>query len=127
GPAQLHIAIFFFLPHNLIQVAEGQYGQSQLSVLLLDPEEQTPQSGDLPPIYEDLQQTLQADAPVETLEQRVDVGQDHADPCGFILIIDEESQVRVPDFHHVLSHLQCLIVTQGRSPSCRTSSRCISP
>src|SRR5208337_1739862 len=76
GPAQLHIAIFFFLPHNLIQVAEGQYGQSQLSVLLLDPEEQTPQSGDLPPIY-------------------------------------EESQVRVPDFHHVLSHLQCLIVTQG--------------
>ena len=40
GPAQLQIAICSFPPRYLIQVAESQQRESQLSVLLLDTEEQ---------------------------------------------------------------------------------------
>ena len=49
-------------------------GSPQLSELLLDPEHQQPQSVDLPPIHEELQQTRQTTPPVETLEQWVESG-----------------------------------------------------
>ena len=92
---------------------EGQHGDSQLPVLLLDPEHQTPQSGDLPAIEEHLQQTQQADPPVETLEQRIDVGKDDADRRGFVLVIDEESQVGIREGHHALLHVPHLLIAQG--------------
>src|SRR4030042_5593520 len=113
GPAQLQRTVFVLLPHNLKDVVEVQHGHSQLSVLALDPEHQTPQSGDLPAIEEHLQQTKQADPPVETLEQWVDVGKDYADRRWFVLVIDEESQVGIREGHHALMNLQPLPLAQG--------------
>src|SRR4030043_1331815 len=104
--------LFFFSP-NLRDGGKRKHGESQLSVLLLDPEHQQPQSVDLPPIHEELQQTHQTDAPVETLEQRVNVRKDHAGRCGVILIIDEENHVRIREFHHVLLNVPHLIIAQG--------------
>src|SRR4030067_3708634 len=74
GPAQLKRTVFVLLPHNLEDVVEDQHGDSQLPVLVLDPEHKTPQSGDLPAIEEHLQQTQQADPSVETVARRGDVG-----------------------------------------------------
>src|SRR4030043_2123422 len=104
--------LFFFSP-NLRDGGKRKHGESQLSVLLLDPEHQQPQSVDLPPIHEELQQTHQTDPPVETLEQWVNVRKDHAERCGFILIIDEENHVRIQEFHYVLLNVPHLIITQG--------------
>ena len=88
-------------------------GKSQLPVLLLDPEHQPPQSLDLTPIHEELQQTQETDPPVETLEQWVNVRKDHADRCGFILVIDEKNQVRIREGHYILLNVPHLIVAQG--------------
>src|SRR5665647_832479 len=100
GPAQLQRTVFVLLPHNLKDVVEGQHGDSQLPVLVLDPEHQTTQSVNLPAIEEHLQQTQQADPPVETLEQWVDVREDYANRRGFVLVIDEKSQVGIREGHH---------------------------
>src|SRR5674476_377832 len=113
GPPHLQILIFPFLPHDLVYVVEGQHGDSQLSVLLLDPEHQQPQSVDLPAIEERLQQTQQADPSVETLEQWVDVGEDYTDRRWFVLIIDEESQVGIREAHHALLNVSHLLIAQG--------------
>src|SRR4030067_920860 len=60
-----------------------------------------------------LQQPQQADPPVETLEQWVDVGKDYADRRWFVLVIDEESQVGIREGHHALLNVPHLPITQG--------------
>src|SRR4030043_1213818 len=104
--------LFFFSP-NLRDGGKRKHGESQLSVLLLDPEHQQAQSVDLTPIHEELQQTHQTDPPVETLEQWTNVRKDHAERCGFILIIDEENHVRIQEFHYVLLNVPHLLIAQG--------------
>src|SRR3972149_3015286 len=113
GPAQLQRTVFVLLPHNLKDVVEGQHGDSQLPVLVLDPEHQTPQSGDLPAIVEHLQQTQQADPSVETLEQWVDVGEDYADRRWFGLVIAGESQAGIRDWPPALLNVPHLPIAQG--------------
>src|SRR4030066_800841 len=95
GPAQFQRTVFVLLPHNLKDGVEGQHGDSQLPVLVLDPEHQTPQSGDRPAIEENIQQPQQTDPPVETLAQWVDVGKDYADRRWFVLVIVEASAVGI--------------------------------
>src|SRR5208337_1199089 len=112
-PAQLQRTVFVLFPHNLKDVVEGQHGDSQLPVLFLDSEHQTTQSGDLPAIEERLQQTQQADPPVETLEQWVDVGEDYTDRRWFVLVIDEESQVGIREGHHALLNVLHLLIAKG--------------
>jgi len=65
-------------------------GSPQLSIILLDPKHQQPQSPDLPPMDEHLEQPERADPAIKTFEQRVDIRKDHANCCWFIIVIHEK-------------------------------------
>lgn len=111
-PAHFQGSIVPFLPHDLVDVADGQQGEPQLPIFLFDPEDQAPQSRDLPPVQDPFQQAQETDVPVESLEQRVDVGEYHADRRGVILIVNEERKVRIREGHYVLLNVTHLVIAE---------------